>query len=458
MGGVSGADGTFLRAVAHNREFAQALLHIANGMRTGTGILTRALTSARLIPLTKTSGGVRPIAVGDIFYRTCAKALVRKLRGGLHPKQFGVGTKLGVEPLIHFLRTRPPTDTIISIDLKNAFNSISRAAMYTAVLKHLPVHLPHRVLGLSHPCHSIPSRWQHSHLVVRGPSRRPPGPPPLQPPLPRNHHQPHSKIQGDLSGGPLAVCSYLDDTYITVPASEAPAALDKITQVFQSARTHGLHLRPEKTQIWTNTRPNAKALGNLVGTGAQQHLQDILQGWATQVEQLRHLATQDAFILLRQVLLPRLNFLQRTSAVPLDTWALADHALRRLINHTLRRPLNTPLPSVTQTLVGLPIRMGGLGLPPPSTVSSAAFEASLVASAEFLSARLGVHEQDLAILQPTDLPDTQAQPPTQRARLQQAHTDSPQCRAPSTTRGTAYRIRAPHRGWESIPNRTPTHP
>jgi len=56
--------------------------------------------------LAKPDGGIRPIAVGELLYRLSMKAIARRTHKPdcLLPNQFGVGSRGGVEPLIHAIR------------------------------------------------------------------------------------------------------------------------------------------------------------------------------------------------------------------------------------------------------------------------------------------------------------------------------------------------------------------
>jgi hypothetical protein len=64
---------------------------------------------ASLCALKKKDGGIRPIAIGNIFRRLAAKIGCYKLQSDLHsyltPNQLGVATKLGCESCIHSVRT-----------------------------------------------------------------------------------------------------------------------------------------------------------------------------------------------------------------------------------------------------------------------------------------------------------------------------------------------------------------
>ncbi len=101
--------------------------------------------SARLLALTKANGNPRPIAVGEVFRRLAAKCAVRHcaraLAARLRPTQRGVGVCGGVEHLAHaitvMLATHPDW-CVLSVDIKNAFNSISRESILRETFAHLP--------------------------------------------------------------------------------------------------------------------------------------------------------------------------------------------------------------------------------------------------------------------------------------------------------------------------------
>jgi hypothetical protein len=106
-----------------------------------------ALAGARLIQLGKPSGGVRPIAVGELFRRIAGKMLVSRYQSDcsdkLLPLQYGVGSRGGAETIIHFTRNwmakAPPNHALLQLDFKNAFNSLSRQSLLSAVEEHCPL-------------------------------------------------------------------------------------------------------------------------------------------------------------------------------------------------------------------------------------------------------------------------------------------------------------------------------
>jgi len=111
------------------------------------------LCAARLIPLKKKDGGVRPIAVGDTLHRLTAKWLLATSQGrsataALAPLQtaFEKGSPcevvaMGVQTLADTLNGSTGW-MLLQVDLKNAFNSIQRPAILDALEQRCPSMLP----------------------------------------------------------------------------------------------------------------------------------------------------------------------------------------------------------------------------------------------------------------------------------------------------------------------------
>ena len=105
-----------------------------------------ALASARLIPVGKKGGGVRPIVVGDTVRRLAGKFLLGRYQeeagAKLAPEQLGVGVKRGAELIMHRLRSwaarAPPDHLLLQLDFRNAFNTVLREALMQAIKEQCP--------------------------------------------------------------------------------------------------------------------------------------------------------------------------------------------------------------------------------------------------------------------------------------------------------------------------------
>ena len=101
------------------------------------------LLASRLVGGPKGGGGVRPIAMGETFVKLVEKSLMkgaRPLIESLFPKsQFGVCKSFGTEMVVHSVRRRMERgDHVLSLDVRNAFNSVGRETMYRCVLEKIP--------------------------------------------------------------------------------------------------------------------------------------------------------------------------------------------------------------------------------------------------------------------------------------------------------------------------------
>lgn len=115
-------------------------------IRQGTAPGPDLLCASRLISLEKPDGGIRPIAIGDLIYRVATKAILTTSfqASMLLPNQLGVQSPGGVEPAIFLLQeaiagqNKAGFQRLASIDLANAFNSVSRTAIAAAIATYAP--------------------------------------------------------------------------------------------------------------------------------------------------------------------------------------------------------------------------------------------------------------------------------------------------------------------------------
>ena len=91
------------------------------------------ISGAKLIPLLKPNGGIRPIAVGEVLRRLTSKVLQAQLSDQLAdllaPVQLGVGIRGATEQIgrkLQRLLAENPALHVLQIDLSNAFNSVDR--------------------------------------------------------------------------------------------------------------------------------------------------------------------------------------------------------------------------------------------------------------------------------------------------------------------------------------------
>ena len=108
-----------------------------------------AIALSRLTALRKPNGGVRGIATGDVFRRLVSRALARAFSGELdeatRPFQFALQTRAGTDSLAAMLRAAvelDPRATVVSLDGRSAYDTISRATILAKLRDIVPLLLP----------------------------------------------------------------------------------------------------------------------------------------------------------------------------------------------------------------------------------------------------------------------------------------------------------------------------
>ena len=115
---------------------------------------------ANLTALIKSNGGIRPIVVDCALRRLVAKVASNRVRDDMvllfAPRQLGYGIKRGAEAAVHaarlFLHTLVADHVVMILDFKNAFNSVRRDKMLTAVRNLVPM-----LFTFIHSVYSFPS-------------------------------------------------------------------------------------------------------------------------------------------------------------------------------------------------------------------------------------------------------------------------------------------------------------
>jgi hypothetical protein len=140
-GGPSGWGGNMLSILVNNSTCMDGLACLFQDILNNElpASIRPHLLACRLIASNKPNGskGIRPIAIGELFYRVAATLAVRQVAEKavrlLQPQQFGVGLSSGCERIIHALQHQL-ADTkcrraALQIDISNAFNTCNRALL-----------------------------------------------------------------------------------------------------------------------------------------------------------------------------------------------------------------------------------------------------------------------------------------------------------------------------------------
>lgn len=142
--GRSGWTGDLLKALVDDEQCLDGMvaltMSIANGKVRGKA--KAALLCSVLVGLGKPGGGIRPIAMGEAFYKLAATYMLRLVnesaRSALGPGQFAFAPG-GAEAAVICLRTamfEHPGWWVMACDIKNAFNSRDRGDILKILYQH----------------------------------------------------------------------------------------------------------------------------------------------------------------------------------------------------------------------------------------------------------------------------------------------------------------------------------
>ena len=137
--GPSGWGGNMLSSLAESSICRGGIIALLKDITNGNipDEARQYLLASRLVGLNKPDAGVRPIAVGELFYRLAGVIAVRKVTAAaaelLSPHQYGIGVSGGAERIVHSMQysllDKTVKRAVLKVDISNAFNSCDRAAM-----------------------------------------------------------------------------------------------------------------------------------------------------------------------------------------------------------------------------------------------------------------------------------------------------------------------------------------
>ena len=338
------------------------------------------LCASKLIPLSKPDNGVRPIAVGEIFYRLMMKTIMNTYFniGCLLPNQLGVGSKGGVEPIIYAAQREVDRDGgsqfshLISLDFSNAFNTLKRSSLCSSVFKHLQPIFRCVKWAYNQPAPLVLN--DGDNIVSISSSQGVRQGDPLGPLLfSLGVKEILQKLQTQLQGRAI-IMAYLDDVYLFAKED----VMDEVDEFFRNT-TVGLKLNRSKCSVWKVDDVKASGcsmLGSFVGSKEKRvdFLREKIDKVVSKLNLLQGLRSQHALLLLTRCIQMELRHLQRGLRTDdiLEEWSALDTALIRQVQLLRGSPREQLL---DEWIISLPARFGGLGISMHKQIAPLAYSA-----------------------------------------------------------------------------------
>ena len=378
----------------------------------GPPALSPWLAGASLFPLRKKDGGVRPIAVGEIFRRlvarlSCASSVIKERAASLfmQAKQLGVGLKGGAEMAVQALRTwldrqAASPKLVLKLDFSNAYNTVSRAAVWRQLRVHFPELCPWFQFCYAQPanlfCQGDLLDFSSATGVQQGD--------PLAPLYFSLAVLPCIRaLQTEVPA--CLTLWYLDDGVVAGPPQDVARAWEIVSR---EAAAVNLSLNPPKCEVWGSapldqfkqrfpsgvqflTTDGFEFLGSPVGSAAFANatLMKRVARIRALLDRLHVVADpQVEFVLLRSCCgLPRFAFSLR--ATPPGEIAEAVAQFDALLAAKVAERFAFSLDEQAEIQWHLPVRMGGCGMTAAADVAPAAFLGSAIQVVEKVAALLG---------------------------------------------------------------------
>ena len=393
--------------------FRGFFLHLFQSMILGTVPGKTMLSAARLTPLLKITGGLRPVCCGTLFYRIGMRYAMKCLNDpdDLLNTQFGSGGKGGVEPILELIQQRVDGCSeekqwyLYMLDLRNAFNLVDRQHLAKSIQYNAPHYYQLAKMAYNKPSPLILTSADAYVVIPSSTGVRQGGPEAskffniaMRPIM--------GKIQNDVLAASDDLISYEDNIYVI---SLNPNLMQPLKQHFALQKlSTGCELRDDKCARVSlmSVKQGAAVvdtLGGCIGTKHQRQIfiEQKIQDLQKALTRLEQLPKQHSLLILRSSIAMNLKHLLRC----MDCMDLTeeirtiDNMIYTFVDRMRGVQLDTVRTDIQEDILALPMKMGGAGLSSYQTVLPCARTASLQSSRTELLQRKLVSHQHMADLQ-----------------------------------------------------------
>ena len=319
-----------LRVLISDSFTAENLFRVCSIIAAGlvTEAIKKLLRAARLIALPKSSGDVRPIAIGKVFRRITAKTICSQYKDSFSkfftPLQHGIATDGGADLLVHHVQLLLDSHkdwVVMKTDAKNAFNSVKRSHLLTQVSNHFPemfAHVNQMYAGFG----ALINLQGDSPVILSSEESIHQGDPLGPVSFATSIQELLTKLQND---HPCVVfLAYLDDVFLVGPSNNVMAIFEDLKLMFHdigwtfwtpSVKFTTLHLsRSSHIHLFLSQQKEYLFWEFLLETKISCHMHVLLfaKHGENVCHQLPTLKTQEAMLLLRLCHLSRKFYLSRS--------------------------------------------------------------------------------------------------------------------------------------------------
>ena len=357
-----------------------------------------AYIACRLIPLEKQPAGVRPIGIGEVLRRIVGKSVIAEIKPDLMECagsiQLCAGQKAGCEAAAHAMREifkESETDAVLLVDASNAFNSLNREAMLNNI-RYLCPELATYVIN----CYKVPARlFVAGGIEISSSEGTTQGDPPAMPSYGVGILPLLMLIKPDLQPELMKQVAFADDLAGGSKLEKLKEWWDKITQY---GPAFGYYPKPSKSwlivkeehltrarEIFQGTGINIttdgqKYLGGFIGTNTaiSKYVDELVDIWRTQLDVLVDIAKsepQAAYTAFTSGFRHKMTYYIRTIPnISQNLERLDEKISKDFIPAITEGHQCTPS---ERSLLSLPVRMGGLGIPVFSKIADIEFQNSV---------------------------------------------------------------------------------